>query len=152
MATDSDLKQIDSSWAGTPEFAKLFEIFKMPSLADLAAFIDINKRNMEALTAVHRVALDGAQAVVLRQMEIVRCSLTEVTDGMRAIAAAETPQAKAAKQVELAKQAYGQGIANMKELTGLVQRAHAEALDALNLRLVAAMDEVKALAEKAAVT
>jgi phasin family protein len=148
MAADPDTKQAGLPSTGATEFAKLFAMLKMPAVPDIAAFIDINKRNMEALAAANRVAFEGAQAVMRRHMEIMQSSLTEVTEGVRAITAVEAPQAKAAKQAELVKQTYGHGIANVKELADLIQRANSEAINVLNRRFAEAMDEVKALAEK----
>jgi phasin family protein len=47
------------------------------------------------------------------------------------------------------KQAYQHAVAHMKELSDLIQQSNAEALALLNTRFAEAMDEVKALAEKA---
>ena len=85
-------------------------------------------------------------------MEIVQSNMTELTEAMKALAAADAPQAKAAKQAELLKQAYQRAVAHMKELSDLIQQSNAEALSLINQRFVEAMDEVKALAEKAEIT
>jgi phasin family protein len=68
---------------------------------------------------------------------------------MQALAGADAPQAKAARQAELLKQAYQHAVTHMKELGDLIQQSNAEALSLINRRFVEAMDEVKALAEKA---
>ena len=62
--------------------------------------------------------------------------------------AMETPQIKAAKQAELLKQTYERAVANMKEISDLIQHSNAEAVKLLNARFSEAMAEVKALAEK----
>jgi phasin family protein len=94
------------------------------------------------------VALEGAQAVARRHMEIMQSSMSEMTEGMKALATAAPPQAKAAKQAELVKKAYEQSVSNMKELGDLIQRSNAEAIGLLHSRFIEAMDEVKKLAEK----
>ncbi|MBS0559674.1 MAG: phasin family protein [Proteobacteria bacterium] len=137
------------NWPGAPDFTKLFAEMKMPAMLDIDAIVAANKRNMETLTAANRVALEGAQAVARRHMEIMQASIAELTEGMRALASAEAPQAKAAKQAELLKQAYEHAVTNMKELADLIQKANAEAIGLLNNRFTEAMDEVKRLAEKA---
>jgi phasin family protein len=145
----SDTKTTGFTWPGAPDFSKLFSEMKMPAMPDIDAFIAANKRNMETLSAANRVALEGAQAVARRHMEIMQASMSELTEGMKSLAGVETPQAKAAKQAELLKSAYEHSVANMKELGDLIQRANAEALGLLHARFVEAMDEVKKLAEKA---
>ena len=107
-----------------------------------------NRKNIETFSAANRVALEGAQAVARRQMEMVQSSMTELTEAMKALAATDAPQAKAAKQAELLKQAYQRAVAHMKELSDLIQQSNAEALALINRRFEEAMDEVKALAEK----
>jgi phasin family protein len=148
MASSPDPKPFSVAWPGAPDFKKIFSEMKMPSMPDMDAFIAANKRNMETLSAANRVALEGAQAVARRHMEIMQSSMTELTEGMKALAVAEPPQAKAAKQAELLKTSYERSVSNMKEIGDLIQRANSEALSLLHARFVEAMDEVKKLAEK----
>ena len=136
------------SMADFGEFGKLFADMKLPVLPDMEAFVSASRRNMETLTAANRVALEGAQAVARRHMEIVQQSMAELTEAVRSMSSVESPQAKAAKQAEMLKQAYEHAVANMEELRDLIQQSNAEALALINRRFVEAMDEVKALAEK----
>jgi len=130
------------------EFTKFFAEMKLPALPDMESFLSASRKNLESLSAANRVALEGAQAVARRHMEIVQSSMTEMSEAMQALAATDTPQAKAAKQAELLKHAYQHAVAHMKELSDLIQQSNAEALGLLNRRFVEAMDEMKALAEK----
>jgi phasin family protein len=136
------------SWPSVPDFTKLFAEMKLPAMPDIDAVIAANKRNMETLSAANRVALEGAQAVARRHMEIMQSSMAEMTEAMKAIASAEAPQAKAAKQAELLKQGYEHAVANLKELADMIQKANGEAIGLLNKRFSEALDEVKLLAEK----
>lgn len=131
------------------DFTKFFAEMKLPALPDMETFMSASRKNLETLTAANRVALEGAQAVARRHMEIVQSSMAELTEAMQALAGTDAPQAKAAKQAELLKQAYQHAVANMKELSDLIQQSNAEALSLINQRFAEAMDEVKALAEKA---
>jgi phasin family protein len=136
------------SMADFGEFGKLFADMKLPAMPDMEAFVSASRRNMETLTAANRVALEGAQAVARRHMEIVQQSMTEMTEAVRAMSSVEAPQAKAAKQAELLKQAYERAVANMKEIGDLIQQSNSEAIGLLNRRFAEAMDEIKALAQK----
>ena len=130
------------------DVTRFFADLKLPAMPDLDALAAANRRNMEELTAANRVALEGAQAVAKRHMEIMQQSLAEMTEAMKALSSTETPQAKAAKQAELAKAAYERAVAHLKEVGDLIQRSNAEAVGLINKRFTAAMDEIKALAEK----
>jgi phasin family protein len=131
------------------DFTKFFADMKLPAVPDLEALLSANRKNLETLTAANRVALEGAQAIARRHMEIVQSSMAELTDAMKELATADAPQAKAAKQAELLKQAYQRAVTHMKELSDLIQQSNTEALALINQRFAEAMDEVKALAEKA---
>jgi phasin family protein len=130
------------------DFARLFSEMKLPAMPDMESFINANRRNMEAFTAANRVALEGAQAVARRNMEIMQQSMSELTEALRALAAAEGPQAKAAKQADMLKQAYERAVAHMQELRDLIQQSNSEALELLNRRFSEALDEIKGMAQK----
>ncbi len=136
------------SMADFGDFGKLFADMKFPAMPDMEAFVSASRRNMETLTAANKVALEGAQAVARRHMEIVQQSMAEMTEAMRSISSVEAPQAKAAKQAEMLKHAYERAVGNMKEIGDLITHSNAEAVKLLNTRFTEAMDEVKALAEK----
>ncbi|MDE2516912.1 MAG: phasin family protein [Rhodospirillales bacterium] len=129
-------------------FTKLLADMKLPSMLDLEPFIAASRRNMEAMTAANRIALEGAQTVARRHMEIMQQAMAEMSDAIKALASPEPPQTKAARQAELLKQGYEHAVANLRELGDLIQRSNKEAMDLLNHRFTEAMNEVKALAEK----
>jgi phasin family protein len=130
------------------DFGKFFADMKLPAVPDMEAFVAASRRNIETLTAANKVALEGAQAVARRHMEIVQQSMAEMTEAVRALSTVESPQAKAAKQAELLKNAYEHAVSNLKEIGDLIQNSNAEAVKLLNNRFTEAMDEVKALAQK----
>jgi phasin family protein len=141
-----------SSIPGLPDFSdftRLFSEMKLPAMPNMDAFVAASRRNMETITAANRIALEGAQAVARRHMEIMQQGMAEMTEAMRTLATPDSPQVKAAKQAEMLKQAYERAVANIKEIGDLIQRSNAEAIALLNKRFVEAMDEVKALAAKA---
>jgi phasin family protein len=131
------------------EFTRMFANLKMPAPPNMDAFVAASRRNMETIAAANRVAMEGAQAVAKRHMEIMQQGMTEMTEAMRSMALPEDPQAKAAKQADMLKNAYEHAVANMKELGDLIQRSNGEAITLLNARFAEAMEEVKALTAKA---
>ena len=130
------------------EFTRMFADMKMPAMPDMEALMSAHRRNLETLSAANRVALEGAQAVARRNMEIMQQTMSELTDGMRNFAAVENPSARAARQTEMLKGAYERAVANMQEISELIQKSSGEALGLLNHRFTEALDEVKQLTAK----
>jgi phasin family protein len=136
------------SFPGLPDFTAMLSRMQLPAMPDMEAVLAAHRRNLEVLTAANKVALEGAQAVARRNAEIVQQTMSEFADTVRAMTAAEGPQAKAAKQAELLKVAYQRAVANLKEVGDLIQRSNSEAMGLLSARFTEALDEVKALAER----
>ena len=63
---------VDPKTGANFDFARMFADMKLPAALDLEAFTNATRRNMEAFTAANRVALEGAQAVARRHMEIMQ--------------------------------------------------------------------------------
>ncbi|MBR0655095.1 phasin family protein [Plastoroseomonas arctica] len=128
--------------ASEMDFTKMF---RMPGFPDMEALAAAQRRNMEALAEANRTALEGAQAVAKRHMEMVQQSIGDMTEAMRKAGDGEAPQAQAQRQAEMMRGAYERAVANMQELAELIQKSSGEALGLLNKRFAAAMEEAKAL-------
>jgi len=148
MAVKPEGSQGKTTGTGIPDFSSLFPNLKLPAFTDIEPLVHAHQRNLEALTSANRVALEGAQAYARRQMEIVQQGLAELTQSFQALAEPGTPQAKAARQVEMIKHAYEHTVSNMKELGDLIQRSNNEAIQLLNQRFAEAMDDIKGLMAK----
>jgi phasin family protein len=128
------------------EMMRAFTSMKMPGLPDFQAFADAQKRNLEALTTANKLAMEGAQAVGRRNMEIIQQVMSEMTQAMQSLSVTEaSPNAKAAQQAELMRTAYERAVANMQEIAELIQKSNGEAVSVLNRRFAEALEEVKDL-------
>jgi len=130
------------------DFSKLFSDIKVPAMPDMEAVLAAHKRNLEALSDANRVALEGAQAVARRHMEIMQSTMTGLTATLKDMSISDTPAARAAKQADLLKQAYENAVSNTRELGDLIQKANTEAMEKLNHRFSEAMTEMKTLFKK----
>ena len=131
------------------EMTRRFTEMRFPTMIpDSSALLAAHRRNMEVLANANRLALEGAQAVAKRHMEIMQQTVTELSEHMRELSGSESPQAKAARQAELVKKSYEQAVANIRDLSGLIQHSNEEALSVLSDRFKEAMDEVRGLLEK----
>lgn len=130
------------------EFGRMFTA--LPSAPDMSGWMATHQRNLEALAAANRIAIEGAHAVARRQLEIVQQTIGELTETLKALGTAglSAPHAKAAGQADAVKDAYSRAVAHSRELADLMQRANAEAIDVLHQRVAGALDEAKVLAKK----
>ena len=143
-------QSIDQAKSVAEDFTRLFSELKLPGVPDMEVLQSAIRRNMETLTALNRITLQGAQTVAARHMEIMQQTMSELSETLRSLATlADTPQAKAAKQTESLKKAYEQAISHTRELSDVIQRSNTEAMELLSHRFTEALDEVKSLASKA---
>ncbi len=130
------------------DLTKMFSEMKMPGMPDTSALMEAHKRNLEVMSAANRIALEGAQAVAKRHMEIMQSTMSELSETLKSMTNVGSPQDKATKQTEMLKLAYEKAVANTKELADMIQHANGEALSLLNKRFVEAMEEAKTLLAK----
>jgi len=131
------------------DMTRIFADMRFPTmLPDAGVLMAAHRRNMDVLSQANRLALEGAQAVARRHMEIMQQTMHELTEHVRELASSDTPQHKAARQAELVKQSYEHAVSNIRELSDLIQRSNGEAVALLNDRFKEAMDEIKGLMEK----
>ncbi|MGE5505758.1 MAG: phasin family protein [Actinomycetota bacterium] len=124
------------------DVTKYLAEFKVPGL-DVDSFVSSQRRNIEALTKANRLAYDGLQAVMKRQTEILRQTMDEVAQAGKEMSEPGTAHDKAARQAELAKDAFERALSNMREMSEMVAKANSEAFDLLNNRFSQVMDEMR---------
>ena len=136
--------------ASIPEFGikKMMADMKFPAMPDMELVLAAHRRNLEAFTAANRAAMEGAQLLARRHMEIMQETMAGLSETMKELSAGQTPSSHAARQAELLKKAYESAVANTKELGDLIQKSNAEAMSKLNARFSEAMSEMKTLLEK----
>jgi len=134
--------------AGERATATPFGQMKLPEMPDVEGLLGAYRRNIEVFTAANRVAMEGAQAVARRHMEIMQQAMAEMSEAMTVLSTAGAPQDRAAKQAELLRRAYERAVNNARELSEMIQRSNGEAVEILNRRFMEAMDEVRTAMER----
>lgn len=129
------------------DLSGMMNTVKLPGV-DVQALMAAQAKNIEALTQANKAAIDGMQALAKRQMEILNQTMTETAKVVSTMSPLGDPRDKAAQQTELAKAAFEQAIANMRELAEMVQKSNREAADIITQRVSAGLEEVKQLATK----
>ena len=130
---------------GTPfvDVTKILEQFKLPGI-DISAILEARRKDVEALTQANQIAYDSMQALARREAEILQQTMTEWQGAMAGMAG-KSPAEMAAKGTELATQAFGRALVNMRELAEMASRSQAQTYEVLNKRFQENLEELRKL-------
>lgn len=126
---------------------KMLSTTKIPGV-DVQALMASHAKNIEALTQANKMVVEGMQAIAKRQMEIFTQTMTEATKAATLVNMTAAPQDKMQLQMEVAKHAFEQALANMRALADMVQQSNRNAVDVIGKRVADSLDEVKDLVKK----
>jgi len=132
------------------DIGKAFAGFTFPGF-DVDSLITAQRKNFEALTLANQVAVEGAQALVKRQVEIASAAIEEASAALKEMTAPGGAEEKIATNAALVKTAYEKALAATRELAELVAKTSDEAFAVLNKRFTESFEEFKDLATKRAV-
>ena len=124
------------------DFTKIFAEFKIPGF-DMQSLVATQRRNIEAVNTANQLAVEGIQAVLRRQTEIMKSMVEESSSVLREMMAQGAPEQKIAQQTELVKTAFEKALANLRELTEMVAKSTTEAADVLTKRIGESLTELK---------
>lgn len=131
------------------DVSKAFAGFTIPGF-NVEAMMASQRKNVEALTQANQLAIEGAQALARRQVEIAREALDEAPALFRELSQPGAPQERLAKNAELAKATFEKSLANARELTELMTKANAEAFNVLTKRMTESFEEIRDVASSKA--
>jgi phasin family protein len=123
-------------------FAKLAGGFAMPEF-DMNALVDAQRKNVEALNAVNKAAVEGIQTLAQRQNEIIQEMIKEATDAVAEFSKIEGPEEAAAKQAEYFKGAFEKAVNNSQALAEVMATSNTETSKLINKRITESLDEVR---------
>jgi phasin family protein len=129
---------------GKFDITKMLGDLKIPGF-DMSALLVAQRKNIEALTAANKVALEGMQTIAKRQAEIMAQALTEASGMAQQLASAGSPQEASTRQAELVRQAFEKALANMHELAEMFSKVNTEAFELINKRFTESVEELKTL-------
>ena len=124
------------------QLTKAASTFQVPQI-DAGSIIAAQRKNIEALTAANKAAVEGVQALAARQNEILQDNLKEATKAVGELSKVDGPQDATVKQAELLKASFEKALSNMKDLAELVAQSNIEASAAINARIFESLEEGK---------
>ena len=131
----------------TEELTSKLKGYRLPGI-DFDAVVASHRNNVEALANASRAAFEGAQHVAKRQAEILQETMNQTAKSFDALAKAGSPPEVAAKQAELAKEAFEKALGNMRELAEMVTKVQQGVIDTMSGRISQSLDEIKQMALK----
>ena len=136
-----------SRWFG--DFSKSFANGKTPTV-DFETLFAAQRKNLEAFTSANQLAFDGIKAVAQRQAEVARGAVEEFSKLARELSVPASAEEKLVKQAEIAKAAFEQSLATMREMSETLARSNTQAVDVISKRVADSFDEVKTAFAKTA--
>lgn len=124
------------------QFTKMMGEYKFGAV-DVTPFVEIQRKNLEALVAVNKLATENMQTVFKRQTEIQKKAADEFSGAFGSVTKVASPSEAVAAQAELVKDAYGKTVASMTEINDLVVKGNQEVLKKINGRFAESLDEFK---------
>ena len=124
------------------DVSKAFADFKMPGV-DMESLLNAQKKNIAALTQANQHAVEGVQALVQRQVEILQQAMKGAVDAAKEVASAGGPKEAAAKQAELARAAFEHAVSNMREMAEMVGKSSNQAFSVITKRVAEGLEELK---------
>lgn len=131
------------------QFQQSLQQLKLPNI-DSDAVIEAQRKNLEALTAANRTAIEGTQQLFDQQAKLFEQAFTEASTAINNVSKAKDAQSAAQMQTALVKTAFEKAMANSKEISDLIQNTQVQVSETVKKRIAEGMDEIKtAIAEAA---
>lgn len=130
------------------DFSKMFENYQS-SPFDLQAFMDTQRKNIQALSEAQQATVEGMQILAQRQAEILSQMVEDNSSLAKEALSEGTPEDKIAKNADLFKSAYERSIKNLEEMSDLINKSNHQATAIINKRVSASLNEIKAAVKPA---
>jgi phasin family protein len=124
------------------DLSKLIEQFKLPGI-DLNAVMEARRKDIEALAAANRTALEGFQSLSQKQAQMLRTTMDQLQSLVRQMAT--TGGATSASTREVVQQTLQKTFESMRELAETAYKSQSDAFALVSRRVQENVEEVKAL-------
>ena len=127
---------------GFPDLTKAFGDFRVPGL-DLEAITAIQRKNLEAFTQAQQVAVEGARVITQRQADLMRQALDRASAIIRDLTQAGPADDRMSKNMDVAKEAFEQGVATARELAELTTKTNTDVFGVIAKRVSESFDDIR---------
>jgi phasin family protein len=129
------------------DVTKMFADFRFKPF-DVEAVWAAQRRNLEAFSQANQLAVEGAHAVVKRQIEMTQQSFEDLSALMRDMTQPVSAEDRIAKHTEYTKKMIDKGLTHGREIAMMAAKTGSEAAEVLQKRTTEGLDEMRAFACK----
>lgn len=126
------------------DFTTILEQYKLPGV-DMASIIDARRKDIEAITQANRVAYEGMQMLVQKQLDIFNKTIQQIQAEIPNAVAGTEGARTVTQQSELVQQRLHTAFKNMREMAEMAQKSQSEALAVMTRRADQNIDAAKGL-------
>ena len=126
------------------DLTRMWSQLKLPSIR-IAELLEVHRKNASALTSANQVVFDGLTTLAQRQGELIKATVNDCSKVTYDVLSGASLAEKATKQADAARDICVSNVAGLQELSGIVLKTNATAVDILNARVSEALAEVRAL-------
>ncbi len=133
-----------ADWSKMFDMTKMMDMMRMPSM-NMESFVNAQRKQVEAITALNQSAYDSIQTLARRQAELVRQSMEDCTSMIGAIMACPTPEEKVMKQAEVSRVAMEKCITNVREITDTIMKCNNQAIETVSSCMTDSIEELRSM-------
>lgn len=126
----------------TEKMAEMWKGMQVPAV-DVDGWLEIQKKNMEAVTKVNETAFSYWQKLANQQVDAASRFVSEQSKAMTETMSAATPEQGLQTQAELAKKSYETSMKDAQQAGEILAKMNDEVSDILGKRMSAGVNEMK---------
>ena len=126
------------------DLQKNFSQFQLPGI-DLNQWAETYQRNLDAMNQTSQAIATGIQAYAEKQAAMLQASMERAQEAFAEASETGDPSAKATRQLERAKAAYDRAVQDMNEISQIMTKTNAEAMEAIEQRISDSFEEIQKL-------
>lgn len=134
--------QYDPATAMNEQMQKMFSQFSLPNV-DSKALAEAQQKNLEAVTAANRAAVEGMQEMMKCQAKIMQEAIAESSNMVKNLKVPTDPAELSQKQSVIIDETMQKALANATDLGEIVTKTQKETSKLITERFDAAMKELK---------
>jgi len=140
-----DFSNVFQSFDPQATLKQMQESFKFTSVPqfDAEGFANSQRKNVELLMNTNKAVVEGSQALLQRQADMIQQSIAEATSAAEALTKSGSPEDISKAQVELLQSAYEKALANSNEISEMIKKTQDEVVEKVNVRVSESLAELK---------
>jgi phasin family protein len=123
-------------------FSKFGADLSLPKV-DVEQLVEVQRKNIDALGRAAQAASEGAQALAVKQREILETAFRETTQAVRDFKPMGNPTEVVAKQSEFARKAFEAALQNTRDVAELAKKAVGDPATIIKDRMQENLNELR---------